>query len=136
AKAAEIADDPRVALTFDWPTLGRQVRVQGRAMRSGDATSAADFAARSGYAQAVVLAAHDLASTGRHWTRQDLTDAANQRLREQPGGLSPAPGAVPWAAYAVRPERVEFWQADPGRRHQRVACTPTEAGWATAVIPH
>lgn len=136
AKAEEIAANPHVALTFYWPALGRQVRVQGRATRAGDATSAADFTARSDYAQAVVLAARDLERTGRHWTRQDLTDAANERVREQPDGLSPAPDELPWAAYSVRPERVEFWQADPGRLHQRVVYTPSEAGWSAAVIPH
>lgn len=136
AKVEEIAANPQVALTFYWAALGRQVRVQGRAGQAGATTSAADFAARSDHARAVVLAAHDLARTSPDWDRADLLRAARDRLREGPSGLSPAAGARPWAAYVVRPARVEFWQADPGGLHRRVVYTAGEAGWACGVLPH
>ncbi|HLR58534.1 MAG TPA: pyridoxal 5'-phosphate synthase [Beutenbergiaceae bacterium] len=136
AKVEEIAVNPQVALTFYWPALGRQVRVQGRARQAAATTSAADFAARSAHARAVILAAHDLARTTPDWDRADLLRGAEDRLREGPSGLSPAAGPLPWAAYVVRPARVEFWQADPGRLHQRVVYTFGESGWARGVLPH
>src|SRR5699024_4670726 len=136
AKVQVIAVDPHGALPFYWPALGRQVRVQGRARQAAATTSAADFAARSAHARAVILAAHDLARTTPDWDRADLLRGAEDRLREGPSGLSPAAGPLPWAAYVVRPARVEFWQADPGRLHQRVVYTFGESGWARGVLPH
>ncbi len=45
-KGLEIAENPQVALTFFWPELARQVRVEGVAERASDADSDAYFRSR------------------------------------------------------------------------------------------
>jgi pyridoxamine 5'-phosphate oxidase len=50
-------------------------------------------------------------------------------------GLEADPALVPdeWVSYAVAPERVEFWQGDPERRHQRLLYTAdldAPGGWS------
>ena len=46
------------------------------------------------------------------------------------------PGMVPdeWVSYAVTPERVEFWQGDVERRHQRLQYTRDADGWAKTLL--
>ena len=46
--------------------------------------------------------------------------------------LDQSPGLVPadWVSYAVRADTVEFWQADPGRRHRRLRYERDGDGWA------
>src|SRR5690625_7663782 len=61
AKVEEIAANPRVALTFYWAGLGRQVRVPGGAGQAGGAACAGDRGARRAPARAGVLGAHGLA---------------------------------------------------------------------------
>ncbi|CAN5435313.1 pyridoxal 5'-phosphate synthase [soil metagenome] len=39
-----------------------------------------------------------------------------------------------WRSYAVRAEAVEFWQADPGRRHLRLRYARS-ADWTRMVLP-
>lgn len=34
-----------------------------------------------------------------------------------------------WRLWWVRPERIEFWQGSPDRRHLRIVYTPTGSGW-------
>jgi pyridoxamine 5'-phosphate oxidase len=47
------------------------------------------------------------------------------------------PDLVPdeWVSYAVRPYSVEFWQGDPGRRHQRLRYARTDGdAWSHATL--
>src|SRR5215204_795789 len=45
-KGRELSENPRAALLFYWPELGRQVRFEGRVERLDEAESDAIFAAR------------------------------------------------------------------------------------------
>lgn len=45
-KVEDIEANPRAALTFYWPEVGRQVSVRGRVVRLDDETSAADYRQR------------------------------------------------------------------------------------------
>lgn len=137
-KADELDANPRAALTFYWPEVGRQVRVQGRVTRADDETSMLDFASRSPRARAVVLAAEELVRAGDPWTRGDLieaTDRLEHELREEQAAGPVVPNA-PWVAHAVSPERVEFWQADAGRLHHRIRYVPDDGRWTIVVVPH
>src|SRR5690606_4284987 len=50
-----MAASGRAALTFFWPALGRQVRIEGEVRRASDAEAAADFLARPAEARATAL---------------------------------------------------------------------------------
>lgn len=56
-KGRDLAANPAAALTFYWPTLGRQVRIEGPVVLDPPQVTAADFAARSPTAQLLVNAA-------------------------------------------------------------------------------
>jgi pyridoxamine 5'-phosphate oxidase len=131
-KGADLAARPAAALTFYWPELVRQVRVRGPVVADPPSVSAADFRARSAGSRAMVL-------TGRQsqplQAAADLDRAVDRARRE----LAADPGLVPdeWISWAVRPDRVEFWQGDPERRHQRLRYEPDPArpgGWTRALL--
>jgi pyridoxamine 5'-phosphate oxidase len=129
-KGADLSSNPVAALTFYWPQLVRQVRVRGTVVPDPPDVTAADFLARSDGARALVL-------TRRQSQPLSATTNLDDALAVTRAELDADPNRVPddWVSYAVRPERVEFWQGDPERRHQRVLYTAhPEGGWRTQLL--
>ncbi|WP_234784335.1 MULTISPECIES: pyridoxine/pyridoxamine 5'-phosphate oxidase [Mycolicibacter] len=128
-KGADLARNPAVSLTFYWPTLGRQVRVDGIAVPDPPTVIAEDFLARSEGARAMVL-------TGRQ--SQPYTDPAEigEALAKAHLELEHSPALVPaeWVSYAVRADAVEFWQADSTRRHRRLRYERDGSSWSTTLL--
>ncbi len=128
-KGAELARNPAVALTFYWPALGRQVRVEGIAQADPPQLAAEDFLARSQGARAMAL-------TGRQ--SEPYCDPAeiSEALAKARLELERSPALVPdeWVSYAVRADRVEFWQADAARRHRRLRYERDGAGWSSTLL--
>lgn len=128
-KGAELARNPAVALTFYWPALGRQVRVEGIAQADPPQVSADDFLARSEGARTMAL-------TGRQC--EPYCDAAeiSAALAKARLELERSPALVPtdWVSYAVRADTVEFWQSDPDRRHRRLRYERGGADWSASLL--
>jgi pyridoxamine 5'-phosphate oxidase len=128
-KGAELARNPAVALTFYWPALGRQVRVEGIAEADPAPVAAEDFLARSEGARTMAL-------TGRQ--SEPYCDPAEigEALAKARLELERSPGLVPadWVSYAVWADTVEFWQSDPDRRHRRLRYERDGAGWSTTPL--
>ncbi|MGO4203991.1 pyridoxal 5'-phosphate synthase [Rhodococcus sp. TAF43] len=114
-KARQLDADPVAALTFYWREQGRQVRVRGSVVRGDADVSARDFLERSVTARAVAAASRQ---------SEILTDVAeyDAAVRESVAEVEADPSYVEdtWQAWCLVPETVEFWHADPGRRHLRV----------------
>lgn len=131
-KAHQLGARPQAALTFYWREQGRQVRVRGGVERGGVDVSARDFLERSVTARAVAAASRQ---------SEILTDAAEYddavrvAAAEVEGDRSFF--SATWQAWCLVPATVEFWHADPGRRHLRVRYRRTPAGvagWRTDAL--
>ena len=124
-KGADLAANPVAALTFYWPDLVRQIRVSGPVVADPPTVSAADFLARSTGSRAMAL------TRRQSQPLNDLSelDTALEKSRLE---LAADPRFVPdeWISYAVRADRVEFWQGSRERRHQRLLYESTESGWS------
>lgn len=113
-KGRALLSEPRCALTFFWPELGRQVRVEGAAQAVGEDEADAYFASRPRESQLGAWASQqsrELAS------RADLEAALAEvtaRFEGQPVTRPPH-----WSGMRVVPTRVEFWQAGEARLHDR-----------------
>jgi pyridoxamine 5'-phosphate oxidase len=123
-KGADLAANPVAALTFYWPDLVRQIRVSGPVIADPPAVGAADFLARSGGSREMALTrrqSQPLVDPGE-------LDAALEKSRLE---LAADPEFVPddWISYAVRANRVEFWQGSADRRHQRLLYESADGAW-------
>lgn len=114
-KAHQLAACPDAALTFYWREQGRQVRVRGRAERGDPDVSARDFRDRSVTARAVAAASRQSDILGDVAEYDAAVRAAAAHVEGDRSFVS-----ATWQAWCLVPATVEFWHADPGRRHLRV----------------
>lgn len=114
-KGRQLAETPRAALTFYWPLHGRQVRVRGSVEPATAERSAADLLARAASARAEVL-------LGRQSEYLDDTDERDRAFREALTVVETDPAVVSpeWTLCTLVPARIEFWQADKSRLHNRL----------------
>lgn len=119
-KGRQIAADPRVALSFYWQGVERQVKITGIAETLPREESEAYFQSRPRESRIGAWASRQsrvIASRGE-------LEAAQQRVAEEfPNDHIPIPPY--WGGYLVRPQTIEFWQGRSGRLHDRFRYTQT-----------
>lgn len=123
-KGHAIAANPHAALTFFWPVVGRQVRVEGTVERASRDESAEDFSARPETSRAATLVGRQSEPLSGGPEYEAALDAANDVLSQDPATVDAA-----WSVYRVVPARLEFWQAAHRRAHLRVEYRPVRGGW-------
>lgn len=122
-KAAQIQDNPKVALCFLWQTLHRQVRIDGTANRVSAEVSDAYFASRPRGSQLAAVASeqsHELPD------RETLVAAMLSTEARFADKVVPRPN---WGGFTVTPTKLEFWQGQRNRLHDRIVYLPDGPGW-------
>lgn len=123
-KAQDIRHNPRMALLFYWPEIGRQVRIGGQAARTPTTEDQAYFASRPRDSQ---LGAWASAQSHVIETRTVLEERFAEVRTRFDGAAVPLPTF--WGGYRVAAETVEFWQARENRLHDRFVYRATADGW-------
>lgn len=124
-KARELEHNPNAALTFHWPVLQRQVRIEGPVERTSDAESDAYFATRSPGSQ---LGAWASAQSSELADRSELEKRMASRREEFAGDQIPRPPF--WGGYRLTPRKIEFWQGRMDRLHDRFEFTHDGVSWS------
>jgi pyridoxamine 5'-phosphate oxidase len=125
-KAREMGGNPRVAATFYWEELGRQVRIQGGVEALSDEASDRYFAGRPERSQ---LGAWASAQSEIIDSREALMEAFD-RFREKFQG-QPIPRPPGWCGFHITPHLIEFWQHRDDRLHDRIRYAQGEGdAWA------
>ncbi len=120
-KGRQLAAHPAASLLFAWIPLSRQVSLTGPVVRLPEEESDAYFASRPRESQ---IAAWASPQSQRIRGRAEL-HAAWQRYEERYAG-SDVPRPPHWGGFELRPVRVEFWQGQPSRMHDRIVFLAAE----------
>jgi pyridoxamine 5'-phosphate oxidase len=113
-KGDQLDANPRAALAFWWPELGRQVRISGTVERLDEAESDAYFATRPREAQIGAWASEQSVSLRERSQLIDQVKAETERFEGREVERPPH-----WGGYRVVPDEIEFWQQGDARLHDR-----------------
>ena len=123
-KGTEIATNPRVALTFFWPALERQICIRGRCTKLSREENQLYFSSRPIGSQLGAWVSQQSSQVpGRDFLESKLTEVTTKF------GNQPIPVPDQWGGYVVCPSSVEFWQGRPNRLHDRFLYTIEAGAW-------
>jgi pyridoxamine 5'-phosphate oxidase len=124
-KGKELEKNPACGLTFFWPELERQVRIEGIAFRADSVSSEKYFQSRPRESQVGAWASPQSAII----SNREILDERVKKIQEKFKGLKKLPKPNQWGGFEVEPLKIEFWQGRPNRLHDRIVFTKVDDIW-------
>lgn len=121
-KGKELETQPLAALNFFWPTLHRQVRLEGLVSRISADASDKYFESRPRDSQLGAWASPQ----SEEINGREVLEAALAVHTRKFDGLTDVPRPVHWGGLRLVPGRFEFWQGQPDRLHDRIVYLSTD----------
>jgi len=128
-KAAEIAANPRVAITVLWPGFTRQLAIVGLAEVAPAEHIAAAYNGRSPYLQQLAWL------NTAEFARLPLAERESQWAAFEAAHVDGFAQPDDWTGYLVRPVRLTFWQSSPTTASQRTEYSLVDGSWQLQYLP-
>ena len=125
SKGRELDRNPACAITFFWPELERQVRIEGTAERVDAEQSEKYFQSRPRGSQ---IGAWTSPQSSIIESREILEERALQ-IAKKFEALPVLPKPNQWGGYQVDPLLIEYWQGRPNRLHDRIQFVKVDGKW-------
>jgi pyridoxamine 5'-phosphate oxidase len=114
-KAKELVENPKAQLLFYWPTLGRQIRIEGVVSKTSAAASDAYWYTRPRESRIGAIASRQSHILG---SMPELKARVAEVEKEFEGKEVPRPDF--WGGFSLKPSRFEFWEDGAFRLHERI----------------
>ena len=124
-KGKELENNPVCALTFFWPELERQIRIEGIAGRVAENKSIEYFQSRPLGSQVSAWASPQSTVIDNRIILEDRAKQIEKRFE----GSTVLPKPHQWGGYAVDPMLIEFWQGRENRLHDRMEYVKLDGSW-------
>ena len=128
-KAEEIEKNSAVAATFYWKSLGRQVTIEGKAMRISRNESEDYFSKRPRGSQIAAWAS----SQGNPLNSREELEGQFAHF-ETLFKDKEVPCPKHWGGYLIQPHYFDFWQGQPNRMHDRFLYRKDGDSWLVTRI--
>lgn len=122
-KGRSLAHHPFGALTFFWPELERQVRIEGKIEQLNSTDSDEYFRSRPYTSKIGAWASQQSEVIP---SKAELMKRATKFAAKY---LLNVPRPPHWGGYLLTPDRFEFWQGRPSRLHDRIQYTLQNNQW-------
>jgi len=123
-KATEMEANSQAAMTFYWPVMNIQIRIEGTLDRTSAEESDAYFESRP--------FGHRLGTWASEQSREVESAAELARKFEEVEERfkdREVPRPAHWGGYRITPESIEFWFGKENRMHERELYTRAGNGW-------
>lgn len=127
-KGQELGENPYAAAVLYWPSLERQVRIEGCVTRLAEDESDDYFSARPRGHRIAAWASQQSAPLESPDILKERFAHFDRRFEED------VPRPHSWGGYLLAPSRIEFWQGRANRMHERVAYTRYETAWEATLL--
>jgi pyridoxamine 5'-phosphate oxidase len=125
AKGHDLDKNPACALTFFWPELERQVRIEGVASRTDITRSEAYFKSRPRGSQIGAWCSPQSSVL----ESRNVLEERKEQIEKKFESYEVLPKPHQWGGYDVDPLLFEFWQGRPNRLHDRIQFVKIESVW-------
>lgn len=124
-KGRSLDAQPYCALTFFWPELERQVRIEGIVTRVEESRSEAYFQSRPVGSQIGAWASPQSSVID----NRGILETRAEQIAKRFEGMTRLPKPKQWGGYQVAPFMIEFWQGRQNRLHDRIVFTLVDTQW-------
>jgi pyridoxamine 5'-phosphate oxidase len=126
-KARDLQNNPNASLTFFWPGLERQIRIEGTVIKASKEQSDAYYNTRP-YDSKIGAWASD--QSQRLLSRGELEQKVNELKKQFTPGSIVRPEF--WGGFVLKASYYEFWQGRKSRLHDRIVYELQDNAWKTS----
>jgi len=124
AKGQQLLANPFAAMTFFWPALERQVRIEGKVVKVTSQESDEYYQVRPLGSRLGAWASPQSQVIADRAELEGLVKATEQRFSDTQPHCPEH-----WGGYRLLPERIEFWQGRASRLHDRLNYRLQQGAW-------